>query len=378
MDEERNPKDESEQEEREVEELEASQEDRANMGPSIGSIGAILSERSAMNSVIPAVHNAEIISSSLSSAIKPILDAKPWTINVPPLITPSLQNCFQNISKSVDASYSPMSEAMKSLTSLLQGTLSNYSVQWPEITSPVFELFKNFPQNPFHGLMESIKGFDFSLHRTRLYHLLLCETFDAKWTPNAVWDADPELLKEVLSIVRSTKKSKSRVKKIDKAILDYYTKTRVESIKKNWRKKGFPEYSTRMMHQAVQAYHRKEYAITVVVLSTMWEGIIYEKAHDTRGKNGKRTKNNFEKLIEQNDFDELFQSFFDEYIMYDCRSTEQVIEDVPGRNSSAHSWYNKYPSKKAALNAILFTDFLLKLEPISNEDKLEANSNGEF
>ena len=127
------------------------------------------------------------------------------------------------------------------------------------------------------------------------------------------------------------------------------------------------------MRQAVQAYYRKEYAITVVMLSTMWEGIIYEKAHDARGKNGKRTKNNFEKLIEQNDFDALFQSFFDEYIMYDCRSTEQVIDDVPGRNSSAHSWYNKYPSKKAALNAILFTDFLLKLEPITNEDKLEGN-----
>ena len=48
--------------------------------------------------------------------------------------------------------------------------------------------------------------------------------------------------------------------------------------------------------------------------------------------------------------------------MYSCYSVEEVIDDVPGRNSSAHSWYSEYPSKKAALNAILFTDFLLRLE----------------
>ena len=60
-------------------------------------------------------------------------------------------------------------------------------------------------------------------------------------------------------------------------------------------------------------------------------------------------------------------SFFDEYIMYNCESVEEVKEDVPGRNSSAHSWYNKYPSRKAALNAILFTDFLLDIEPLEHE-----------
>lgn len=352
-------------------------EDQANPQEKLpdlkSSFDAILSVKNAMNSILPAMRNAEMLSASFSDALKPVLDAqKTWTVNVLPLITPSLQNYCQSIARNIAANYAPTAEITRGLTSSLQSVLSNYSVQWPQISSPVFEMFKSIPLTPFQGLLDSLKGFDFSLYRTRLNHLLLCETFDAKWIPNAVWDADPELLSEVLSVIRSTKKSKNRVKLIDKAILNYYSKGRLEAIKKSWRNRGLPEYSMRMMHQAVQAYHRKEYAITIVMLSTMWEGIIYEKAHDVRGKNGKRTKNNFEKLIEQNDFDELFQSFFDEYIMYDCRSTEQVIEDVPGRNSSAHSWYNKYPSKKAALNAILFTDFLLKLEPITSEDKSEA------
>ena len=329
---------------------------------------AVLSSIVSMNSILSAMHNTQMLSSSLSAAIQPISDAqKAWSINALPLIVPSLQNYCQGIAKNIIDNYVPMSEAMRGLASSLQGVLSNYSVQWPKITSPILEVFKNISFTPIQGLLESLKDFNLSLYRTRLYHLLLCETFDAKWIPNAIWDAAPELLTEVLSIIRSTKKSKNRVKRIDKAVLKHYTKQRVESIKKTWRNKGLPEFSMRMLHQAVQAYHRKEYAITIVMLSTMWEGIIYDKANDFRGKNGNRTKSNFEKLIKQNDFDELFQSFFDEYIMYDCRSVEQVIEDVPGRNSSAHSWYNKYPSRKAALNAILFTNFLLNLEPIIDE-----------
>ena len=122
------------------------------------------------------------------------------------------------------------------------------------------------------------------------------------------------------------------------------------------------------MHQAVQAYHRKEYAITVTVLSTMWEGLIYDKAKDTRGKKGKLTKENFSKLISNDDYNQIFADFFDEYIMYDCRSEAEVKVDVPGRNSSAHSFYNKYPSRKAALNAILFTDFLVKLKSLNIEN----------
>ena len=50
--------------------------------------------------------------------------------------------------------------------------------------------------------------------------------------------------------------------------------------------------------------------------------------------------------------------------MYQCDTSADYIPDVPGRNAIAHGWFPEYTSKKAALNAILFTDFLLHLDKL--------------
>jgi len=122
-----------------------------------------------------------------------------------------------------------------------------------------------------------------------------------------------------------------------------------------------------MMKQAVDAYYRKEYALTTITLASMWEGIIYKKNNDHSGKKGNKTKDNFRKLVDRNKCHAIAADYFEKYIMYDCRSNEQVIDDVPGRNSMMHSFSKKYPSRKAALNAILFTNFLLHLKPLETE-----------
>lgn len=79
-------------------------------------------------------------------------------------------------------------------------------------------------------------------------------------------------------------------------------------------------------------------------------------------------------MIEENEFDKIFASFCEEFIFYDCRKVEEVKPDVPGCHGIAHCWYNTYPNKKMALNAILFTDFLLRLKPL---EKLEEKENGQ-
>jgi hypothetical protein len=203
----------------------------------------------------------------------------------------------------------------------------------------------------------------------------LAELYDAHWIPYLGLNADVSFMADIYEVLKSTRKSKSRTQKIDRVILEYYSKNLIEEIKKSWRCKGLPNHITRMLHQAVQAYYRREYALTVVMMATLWEGIIYKKAHDPRGKSGKRTMQNFEKLRSENAMDISLGDYFKKYIFYDCRKIEDCLPDVPGRNSAAHGYYSEYPTRKAALNAIMVTDFLLSLDSLN--EKSMCQSTGE-
>ena len=50
--------------------------------------------------------------------------------------------------------------------------------------------------------------------------------------------------------------------------------------------------------------------------------------------------------------------------MSQCDTPEDVIDGVPNRNGVSHSKYKRYPNKKASLNAILLTDFIIGLNPL--------------
>jgi hypothetical protein len=233
--------------------------------------------------------------------------------------------------------------------------------------SPVLKWIQSFDINP---LLESLKGLSIpELNPEKIKQVYLHEMYDAHWFPGSIWSADLKLTIDVIDVIGSTRKSKNRVRRIDNVVYSYYTKPIIEGMKKDWRKLELPEHLMRILHQAVQAYHRKEYAITVIVMSTQWEGIIYSKAHDNGRKKTEKTKKYLAALAEQNNYLEIFKSYYDEFIMYNCNSPAETIMDVPGRNSAAHSFYESYPTRKAALNAILFTDFLLNLEPLEEENE---------
>ena len=282
------------------------------------------------------------------------------------LINSSISNYYQGIANNlVESTKTLMPKYTPSISESIKNFVSYKFDIAHRIQSPIQQMLHGIDFSPLYSILKSL--IDFSKYKEKFNRIIITETYEAKWFPHALCINDRRMVVEFWNILDSTRKSKNRIKRIDKLVFRTYDKKRIESMKKEWRKKDIPEYKMRMMHQAVQAYHRREYAITVVVLSTLWEGIIYDKANDTRRKIGRYTKENFKKLLLRTDYNKLFMSFFDEYIMYNCESVEEVKEDVPGRNSSAHSWYNKYPSRKAALNAILFTDFLLDIEPLEHE-----------
>ena len=253
-------------------------------------------------------------------------------------------------------------------SSALVKVVGNYTAELSKaINPPIMGWLKTAISSPIIEALQELKSLiPKNFNQDRFNELYLGEMKDARWFPYVGWNADLSLATEILNIIDSTRKSKNRVKQIDRAIFAYYNKQEIELVRKSWRELGLTTAKLRIFNQAVYAYHRGEYALTVSTLVALWEGIIAEKTNAPDDyRVSRKTRQNLTKLIEENDYDEIFSSFCEEFIFYDCTKPEEVKADVPGRHGIAHSWYEKYPNRKVALNAILFTDFLLKLEPIN-------------
>lgn len=266
----------------------------------------------------------------------------------------------------------------KTVTNIVSGltTLVQSSVMQEihSITSHLGTWLQTVDFSPLARILENIRAIGFDFDYKEINKIFLKAMSDAKWFPYAGWIADYTMVDEILEILDTSRASKNRIKRIDRLIFSYYNKDEINNLKRGWRNMNLPSYMTRILVQSIQAYHRREYALTVSALSTLWEGIIQEKAKDDSYRVSKKTRENLKKLIEENEFDRIFSSFCEEFIFYDCKKAEEVKPDVPGRHGIAHCWYNTYPNRKVALNAILFTDFLLRLKPL---DKTEEKDNGQ-
>ena len=241
------------------------------------------------------------------------------------------------------------------------------------VTSNLGKWLQTIDFSPLTSILENIQNIGFDYDYEEVNEVFLKAMFDARWFPYAGWIANFRIVDAMLEIIDTSRVSKNRVKRIDKLIFSYYNKEEINNLKRGWRRMKLPSYMTRILVQSVQAYHRREYALTVSALSTLWEGIIQEKMSDSGYRISRKTRENLTKLIEENEFDKIFSSFCEEFIFYNCTKPEDVKLDVPGRHGIAHCWYDTYPNRKMALNAILFTDFLLGLKPL---EKTEEETNG--
>ena len=119
---------------------------------------------------------------------------------------------------------------------------------------------------------------------------------------------------------------------------------------------------------------RGEYALSVACLATMWEGLIrFKTSMEGTRRCSKRTTEDFAQLVTNNDLTPLFGKFYSELIVGQCDTENDVIPGIPNRNGVSHTKIKGYPNKKASLNAILLTDFIINMTTI---DVMEETSNG--
>lgn len=226
------------------------------------------------------------------------------------------------------------------------------------VTSPFMEWIRNIDLS---ALLEPLEGLaKFSENYKELNEIYLNAMYECKWFPYAAWISDIDLFTEVLDIISSSRgASKRRESRVDKAILSYYTDNEIKNIKRRWKSTDLESHTKRILGHAIDAHLRGEYVLTVSCLATMWEGLI--KAKMTT--HGKQFKEDFKQFVGDNGYDEIFSDFYNNLIIDHCYKKEDVVEGIPNRHGIAHSWYPKYPNKKASLNAILLTDFIIDLKP---------------
>ena len=296
--------------------------------------------------------------SMLSETVSALTKFAVWSANFQ--INPAIYSAVQSIGEASASLYNSMHAVIESCTVALQTYVNSPFVQW----------ISSFDFTPLKTILENLNFDSDVLQRYReLNERYLQVMYESKWFPYAGWTVNIELFAEVNEIIVSSRgASQRREKRIDKVILSYYTAKEIKIIKRGWRNSDLEPHTKKILGQAIEAHLRGEYALTITCLATMWEGLIHKKTNVVGRQGSKKTKEDFGKLLTENDFEPIFGEYYDNFIMSQCDTPEEVIEGVPNRNGISHSKYKRYPNKKASLNAILLTDFIIGLNPLPTEE----------
>ena len=257
----------------------------------------------------------------------------------------------------------------KVLTSPIYEKIGSFANRFGEIIhnnlSPAIQWLQSIDYNPIITFLQNIDfDVDISKRYKELNKAYLQAMFDCNWFPYAGWSTDISLFTEVNDILSTSRGiSKRCINRVNKAIFTYYTDSKIRNIKRSWKSSDLEPHIKKILCQAIEAYRRREYALTISCLATMWEGWLKDKM-PIKKRTTEEYKSDVKELVVENGYEEIVGDFYNKLIIKTCYSVEETNVDIPNRHGVAHSWYRKYPNKKASLNAILLTDFIINLKPI--------------
>lgn len=273
-------------------------------------------------------------------------------------------SCYQLIPDITSAIREMSNSMLENISVSIQSVADSLTEAMENALSPFVEWLNSFDFSPLRQIFEDL-SLDLEPYKkyAELNKAYLQAMYDCDWFPYAGWIADISLFQQINEILATSRgKSKRRTTRIDKAILSYYTTKEIRAIKHSWRTAELEPHIKKMLGHAVEAHIRGEYALTISCLATMWDGLLRSKMPAKKRKSDE-LKNDIKELVADNGFEEILGDFYNNLIIHTCYSVNDVKDGIPNRHEVAHSWYKKYPNKKASLNAILLTDFIIGLSP---------------
>lgn len=275
-----------------------------------------------------------------------------------------------NIAEDFLSNIRPITENLN----LLPKSIRKSSFSMGKVTEAMNSLAINWLQSiDFSPLQNVLKNITRGLDLEKLKALkqeFLQAMYECYWFPYVGSANSISLMTDVFDIIATSRgASKRREKRIDQVVFSYYTTTEIKNIKRRWKNSDLKPHIKKILGQAIEAHLRGEYVLTISCLASMWESLIYNRAGITIPLHQKKTKEEFKTLSERNGFDEIFYEFYDHLILGHVNSPEEAIDGVPSRNGCLHGQYKKYPNKKASLNAILLTDFIINFQTEEDEEE---------
>lgn len=195
---------------------------------------------------------------------------------------------------------------------------------------------------------------------------LILKLAEANWCPYIGEITDSSVVFDIFKMIAECGNDADNFKEnIDKLLLDYYDDKEITEIKNSWEKCSYDDVYKQLLAEAIDNFICKKYASTCVLLTSLYGRLIFIKTGlGFKRENGKEVEIEFDKLLLQNNDKEKFVGYLNNEVLYQCNELKDIHNDSPGRNELMHGWYNNYPSRKKALNAIIMTDFILSLPKI--------------
>ena len=346
-----------------------------NMIPKFGAdnISKALGIAKNINFQNSAFYNAAHDAGTISSAMVQVFDAN-YMVNR--LALPHINVLNENILfglQEIAAISNKLNQFVNTMISpSVVGALQLTASRIEEITNPLGNVIASISENFFNPLRELWDTIDFDeMHRSLLekerkgIEQLL---FEAKWFMFSADIAVGSFVLDVVDVLQN-KRVKNYEKHIDAIVFKYVTQDEVDDIGREWKTRKLSKHLKRILLEAIGAYKKRQYATTAIVLSNLWQGFIFDLCDKSDERVDKKTKEYFAQIISKENAPEIILQFHDTYIWGNCYDRTQVIDGIPGRHAIAHGWLmkTKYPSRKEALNAILFTHFLISCYDYEND-----------